>query len=174
VYSHLQRISLPPRLRLIKEKIIAIYPVLADYLLTFLVAAKYGESMEGVIQCIQAVRQAALPTSSFVDSFQLPCQTKIPNLTITNGVFRMWSEKRIYIHSQPQFSFCAMIYPSQAPPIRRAFVPIQLEDKAVDVGILMNRKPRTDAGNISILQPAHTSYHPEVFTSFIGFNPTNL
>jgi len=159
-----QRDSLPPRLRLIKDKIIVLYPVLAEYLLTFLVAAKYGEAMEAVIQSIQAIKQASLPTSP-AESFQLPCQKKVPHLSITNGVFSTWSQKRVYTHSRPQFSFRAMLYPSQivrALPVRRASVPIELEDEEVDVDVLMHRKPRKDAGDISILPPAHTSYYPEV------------
>jgi hypothetical protein len=172
VYAHVQRISLPPRLRLIKDKIIIIYPVLAEYLLTFVVAAKYSEAMEAVIQCIQAIKQAAIPSSQFPQSPHRhhPCQNEVPHLAITNEVFRMWSQKKVYTHSRPQFSFRGMLYPSQivglAPPVRRASVPIELEDKMIDVNVLMDRKPRNDAGDISLMSPAYTPYYPQVPNSF--------
>ena len=168
MYAHVQRISLPPRLRLIKDKIIIIYPVLAEYLLTFVVAAKYSEAMEAVIQFIQAT----IPGSSLPQNPHrpVPCQNEVPHLAITNEVFRMWSQKKVYTHSRPQFSFRGMLYPSRivglAPPARRASVPIELEDKMIDVDVLMNRKPPNDAGDISIMSPAYAPYYPQVPNSF--------
>ena len=167
MYAHLQRRSLSPSLQALKEKILVIYPVLAEFLLTFLADAKRSDAMEAVVQYIQAIKQAASPSpnSSPVSQYR-PCQHDIPHLAITCEAFYIWGQTKIYTDSRPYFSFRAMLYPSEivgAPPFtRRISAQIGQDKEQIDVDVLMNRKPRKDAGDSSFLQPAYTPYYPEV------------
>ena len=167
MYAHLQRHSLPPSLEALKEKILVIYPVLAEFLLMFLADVKHSDAMEAVIQYIQAIKQAIPPSPSPV-SHHLPCQHDIPHLAITREAFYIWGQTKIYTDSRPYFSFRAMLYPSEIvgpPPFtRRISAQIGQDKEQIDVDgdVLMNRKSRKDAGGSSVLQPAYTPYYPEV------------
>ena len=175
--AHFQRYSLPPSLRGLKDKIIVIYPVLAAYLITFLVEAKDDQAMEATIKFIQSIKQAALPDSS-CEHHCPPYHRKIPHLSISNEVFQIWGQTKIYTDSRPYLCFHGRLYSTGngrlAPARRQISVPIDITDsdgEEVDVDILMSRKPRKGAGNVSITPPAYTPYFPEVsLQGLMSFN----
>jgi len=160
VYAHLNRHPLPnTNLETIQEKIIPIYPFLADRFLNFLADAKYSEAMKITIHFVQAVKQATISDNP---PNQISCTASNPRLCIWNNNFRVIGQSEICTDSKVLFWCHAYLQDSNTK-----FSPIEVkmensDDEEGDVDILLGRKTRRNDGEIQILPPANTPYYPEV------------
>lgn len=163
VYAHLNRQPLPnTNLEMLQEKIVPIYPFLADRFLNFLADAKYSDAMKAVIQFVQAIKQATISDNP---PNQISCPASIPRLCIWNNSFRVVGQSEIYTNSKVLFWCHAYLHDSNTE-----FSPIEIkmensDDEEGDVGILLGRKTRKNDGETQILQPASNPHYPEVSSS---------
>ena len=170
IYAHLNRHPLPTtNLQTLQETILPIYPFLADRLISFLVATKYGGAIKSTILLIQAIKQATMPNS--LPSTDLPCKTSIPKLYIWNNNFRVSGERQVYTDSKVWFWCHAYLHDSNIKFSPIAVEMLNSDDEEGDVEVILARKKRKNDGDIQILPPANTPYFPDV--SHFIFAKTN-
>ena len=157
LYAHLNRCSfLTPLLKALQERILIIYPFLADRFLGFLADAKYSDAVKSAIHMIQAIKQATIPNTSTKNSHA------IPRICIWNTNFRVIGESQVFTDSRVMFWCHAYLHDENTE-----FTPfdVQLEnsdDEEGDIDILMSRKKRKNDGDQQDLPAAYTPYYPEV------------
>jgi Sec63 Brl domain len=163
VYAHLNRKPLPnTNLAMLQEKILPIYPFLADRFLNFLADSKYSDAMKTAIHFVKAIKQATISDNP---PNQISCPASIPRLCMWNNNFRVIGQSEIYTNSKVLFWCHAYLHDSDTE-----FSPIEVkmensDDEEGDVGILLGRKTRKNEGDTQILQSANTPYYPEVSSS---------
>ena len=164
LYAHLNRRSfLTPSLKTLQERILTIYPFLADRFLGFLAEAKYSDAMKSAIHVIQAIKQAAIPNTLTKDS------QVIPRIRIWNNNFRVTGESQIFTDSRVTLWCHAYLHDANTE-----FIPfdVQMEnsdDEEGDVDVLISRKKQKNDGDEQDLPAAHTPYYPEVCPPCTGF-----
>ena len=164
LYAHLNRRPfLTPLLEALQERILTIYPFLADQFLRFLAEAKYSGAMKYAIYVIQAIKQAAIPNTPTKDSHA------IPRICIWNTNFRVVGESQVFTDSRVMFWCHAYLHDTHTE-----FIPfkVQMEnsdDEEGDVDVLMSRKKRKNDGDVQDLPAAHTPYYPKVSPLSTGF-----
>src|SRR5215471_14997938 len=117
LYAHLNRRSLlSPSQESLQERILTIYPFLADQFLGFLAESKCSDAIKSAIHVIQAIKQAALPNTPTQDSHT------IPRICIWNSGFRVAGESQIFTDSIVTFWCHAYLHDSNAE-----FIPFDVE-----------------------------------------------
>jgi hypothetical protein len=158
LYAYLNRYALPTLyLEKLQERVIPIYPFLADRLLMFLAEAKYGRAVKSTILFVQAIKQAVLSYSPSNNDYYQP----IPRVWLWNTNFRVIGETQIFTDSNVNFWCHAILSDTE-------FIPNYIEmqnsdDEEGDVDLLIGRKKRKNDGDSQILPAAHTPYYPQVY-----------
>ena len=164
MYAHLNRRSfITLSLENLQERVLIIYPFLADKFLGFLADAKYRDAMKSAIHVIQAIKQAAIPNSPIKDSHT------IPRVCIWNKKFRVVGESQVFTDSKVFFSCHAYLQNANTELTPFDAQMENSDDEENDVDILMSRKKQKNDGDEQDLPAAHTPYYPEVFPLSIEF-----
>lgn len=164
LYAHLNRHSVAiPFMEVLQERILIIYPFLANQFLGFLADAKYTNAMISAIHVIQAIKQAVIPNTP------IQHQHANPRISIWNNTFRVVGENQVFTDSRVVFWGHAYLHDTNTQ-----FLPfdVQMEnsdDEECDVDVLISRKKRKNDGDRQELPAAHTPYYPEVCPFFLGF-----